>query len=137
VPLTVGFFRLANAGRDKAFLDSVAGACVFRAGDRSGANQKFREAVREDPSCLNCKYLLAVSEASLGRGRAAADMIKEIDISSRGALTPEDRALIRDLAGAGTREALNMNPYFFLDEVLAAAAPRQERDKGAPKTRRN
>lgn len=137
VPLTAGFYRLNDSGRDKAFLHLVAGACAFRAGDRSGAHRRFREAVKEDPSCLNCKYLLAVSEAAMGRGQAAAVLVGEIDMTHRGALTTEDRAIIQLLAGAGARDVLNVSPYYFLDELLAARRPRQEQGKEAMGVRGN
>jgi hypothetical protein len=125
VPLTIGFFRLENSGRDKALLNSVAGACAFIARDRSSANLKFQEAAREDPSCLSCKYLLAVSEAALGRHQAAADLLKKIDKASPGALTSGDRQLVKNLARPGTLELLDQNPYFFLDQNLAATLPRR------------
>jgi len=132
VTLTIGFFRLEDSGRDKAFAASAAGACAFSAGDQAGAALEFKEAVRADPSCLSCKYLSAVSEAALGRGRAASDGVKEIEKASPGALKPAHRALIRGLAdgdrGKAETAALELqaeNPYFFLGENIAAGIKRR------------
>ena len=131
VPLTIGFFRLTGSGRDKAFLDSAAGACAFKYRNYAEASSRFKDAAREDPSCLNCKYFLAVSEAALGRRRAAEDALREIDKASPAALTKGHRELVRDLADgnmdkaeAGARELQSQNPYFFFNENLAAGIPR-------------
>lgn len=131
VPLTLGFFEPEYSGRDKAYLASAAGACAFRYGDHAGAGLKFTEAVKEDPSCLNCKYFLALSKAALGRGREAAGLLGEIDKASPGELTPAQLALVRDLADGKTagararaRELLDEDPYFFLGEDLAAGIQR-------------
>lgn len=134
VPLNIGFFRLDYSGRDKAFLESAAGVCAFKAGDYGKAKAKFSEAVKEDPSCLNCKFLLAASEAAAGGGRTASAILGEIDRASAGALAPAHRALIRDLAGgnlagaeAAAGELRGRDPYFFFGENSSAGAGRQGR----------
>ena len=127
VPLTIGFYRLAEAGRDRAYLESAAGLRAFSAGALAKANRKFKKAVRADPSCLNCKYYLALSEAALGRGASAAGLLGQIDGLRPEALTRPQRELISGLA-AGERQAAAdrvaeleaENPDFFFRENPAA-----------------
>lgn len=126
LPLTVGFFRPDHSGRDKAYLASAAGACAFSAGDHAGAGRGFAEAVKADPSCLNCKYFLALSEAAAGRSKEAAARLAETE-KAAGRLPPEYRSLALDLAagrfseaGAAARELESRDPYFFFGEKLSA-----------------
>ena len=135
LPLTLGFFRPDHAGRDKAFLASAAGACAFSAGNHAEAGRRFAEAAREDPSCLNCGYFLALSEAALGRRREAAAGLERTE-KAAGGLPPAQRSLILDLSGGKVREAEaaaleleSRDPYFFFGKKLSAgirlAGPRE------------
>ena len=135
VPLTIGFFRMGREGRDRAFLDSAAGACAFSAGDHAEANRRFRSAAAADPSCLNCKYFLAATEAALGRPEPAEELLKKIDAAAAGALTPAHRELVRalaardlDRAAALAGELWSRDPDFFLRENFAAGI----RPRGRP-----
>lgn len=119
IPVTIGFFRL-NGGRDKAFLDTLAGLEAFISKDYSAANQKFKEAAAADSSCLNCKYFLAMSYAALHKKSEAERELVKIDNVSPTALSCEQRALIKSLAAGeidkaarSAKEIGNTNSEFF------------------------
>jgi predicted Zn-dependent protease len=134
VPLHIGFFSMLDSGKDKALLDSAAGACAFSSGDREKAGLKFREAVKADPSCLSCMYFLAVSEAGAGHKAEAERLLRSIEQSAPQALGAEHHTLIRDLLAGNTagaagaaREIESKDPYFFLGGNLEnALLPRRQ-----------
>jgi tetratricopeptide (TPR) repeat protein len=131
IPLTIGFYKLENYGKDKAFQAVSEGACAFNSGRYAAAGDKFKEGLAADPSCLRCGYFLAVSYAVLGEAAAAARELKGIDTASPRALIPEHRALIeallrRDAGAAATiaREVEKLAPGISMQLQLENAAGR-------------
>jgi len=120
VPLTIGFYKLEDGGRDRAYLESLAGADAFGAGDYAAADRRFRAAAAADPACLRCKYILAISRAGLGDRAGALRELSAIEKVSPGAVPAEYRELIEELAAGRTETAAdlafrvgNRNPELF------------------------
>ncbi len=120
VLLTIGFYRLEEKGRDRAYLESVAGACAADSGNMGEAAKKFGLAAEADPSCLKCRYMLALSRAARKEGAAALKELAGAEKLHGAALPPEYRALVSDLAAGDKEKALipfreisGKNPEFF------------------------
>ena len=108
LPVTAGFFSLDVSGRDAAFLKTMDGACAFDAGNYSEAALQFGRAAAADPSCLNCKYFLALSYAAEKKKTAAAAELAKIEKLSGAKVPPEHRALIEALARGETAAAAGL-----------------------------
>ena len=108
VPVTIGFFRMQDSGRDKAYLDTLDGVCAFDEGDYNKAAAKFALAAAADPSCLNCRYFLAISQAGAGRKAAAENELAAIERISGKELPEQQRALVRTLAAGDPEGAADI-----------------------------
>ena len=139
VPLTIGFFRFAKTGRDRAFLETTDGICDFALGNSRKASVKFGRAVAADPACLNCRYFLSLSYAAQGRKEAARAELAKIEKLSRARVPVPHRALIEDLARGETdkaaeaaRKISEKDPEFFFRKNFSRAIQELGRPAAPP-----
>lgn len=147
VPVTIGFFRLENSGRDKAFMETMAGACAFDSGNYREAEMKFSQAAAADPGCLNCKYFLAIAYAAQKKRTEAGAELLKIEKLHGSKLPGKHRALVEELARGETgsaarlaREISSENPELFFRKdfprsILEAGRLVRGRGPGSPDSR--